>query len=67
MVLDDVGGSAIFDKLTNRLGSLFPRSETRERVAGYVKGLLSQCQRKTCWQLAEWLGEDSPHRYSVLT
>ncbi|WP_339057115.1 hypothetical protein [Candidatus Regiella endosymbiont of Tuberolachnus salignus] len=36
MLLDDFGGSTIFEKLTNRLGSLFRRSETRERAAGYV-------------------------------
>ncbi|WP_339057829.1 hypothetical protein [Candidatus Regiella endosymbiont of Tuberolachnus salignus] len=65
MLLDDFGGLAIFDKLTTRLGNLFHRCETRERAAGYVKALLSECQRKTSWQLAEWLGGCSPHGINI--
>lgn len=49
-----------FDDLAQRLGPLFPRSETRERAMGYIKGLLSRCERKNGWQLAEWLGDVSP-------
>jgi len=48
------------DDLTRRLGPLFPRSETRQRAIGYIKGLLSRCERKSGWQLAEWLGDPSP-------
>lgn len=49
-----------FDDLAQRLGPLFSRSETRERAIGYIKGLLSRCERKNGWQLAEWLGDVSP-------
>jgi len=40
---------------------LFARSELRARSLGYVQGLLSGCERKNGWQLAEWLGEATPY------
>jgi SRSO17 transposase len=36
------------------------RCEPRQRVLAYLKGLLSNCQRKNGWQLAELIGEMSP-------
>jgi SRSO17 transposase len=54
------------DDLTRRLGPLFPRSETRQRATGYIKGLLSRCERKSGWQLAEWLGDVSPDEVQYL-
>lgn len=38
----------------------FIRSEPRHRVLAYLKGLLSNCQRKNGWQLAELMGEMTP-------
>ena len=56
----DFPASETFDALAARLGKLFPRSETRLRAMGYLKGLLSPCARKNSWQLAEWLGDPTP-------
>lgn len=52
--------SALLDDLAARLGPLFPRSETRDRAVRYIKGLLSQCERKNGWHLAEWGGDATP-------
>ena len=49
-----------------RLGDLFPRSEVRERSLSYVEGLLSHCERKNSWQVAEWAGEASPYGMQYL-
>src|SRR5436309_2267425 len=43
-----------------RLGRRFGRSEPRRRAVGYIRGLLSDTQRKNGWQLAEHLGEATP-------
>jgi SRSO17 transposase len=43
------------------IAGLFARSETRARSLAYLQGLLSNCERKNGWQLAEWMGEASPH------
>ena len=43
-----------------RLGSLFKRSEPRQRSLAYLQGLLSGVQRKNGWQLVEWMGEAIP-------
>ena len=43
------------------IAGLFARSEARERSLAYLQGLLSGCERKNSWQLAEWMGETSPY------
>jgi SRSO17 transposase len=43
------------------IAGLFARSETRARSLAYLQGLLSSCERKNGWQLAEWMGEESPY------
>ena len=43
-----------------RIGPRFARSEPRQRVLGYVRGLLSSTERKNGWQLAEHLGDPTP-------
>jgi SRSO17 transposase len=43
------------------IADLFVRSETRARSLSYLQGLLSGCERKNSWQLAEWMGEASPY------
>src|SRR5437764_8368519 len=43
-----------------RLGPHFARSEPRQRAIGYVRGLLSDTERKNGWQLAEHLGDPTP-------
>jgi SRSO17 transposase len=46
--------------LSARLGRYFARSEPRQRAVGYVRGLLSNTERKNGWQLAEHLGDPTP-------
>src|SRR5262245_23402321 len=43
-----------------RIGRHFARSEPRRRAIGYLRGLLSDTERKNGWQLAEHLGEATP-------
>ena len=43
-----------------RIADVFPRSEVRERSMAYLQGLLSGCERKNSWQVAEWVGDSSP-------
>ena len=43
------------------VAGMFARSEARERSYAYLQGLLSHCERKNGWQLAEWMGESSPY------
>jgi SRSO17 transposase len=43
-----------------RIGGRFARREPRRRAVGYIRGLLSDAQRKNGWQLAEHLGESTP-------
>jgi SRSO17 transposase len=44
-----------------RIANLFVRSEPRVRSLAYLQGLLSGCERKNGWQLAEWMGEAAPY------
>src|ERR1035438_9998005 len=50
----------------DRIAGLFARSEARERSLSYLQGLLSGCERKNGWQLAEWMGEAAPYRVQHL-
>ena len=50
----------------DRIAGLFARSEARERSLAYLQGLLSHCERKNGWQLAEWMGEAAPYRVQHL-
>ncbi len=49
-----------------RIADLFARSEVRERSLAYLEGLLSGCERKNSWQVAEWVGEVSPYGMQYL-
>jgi SRSO17 transposase len=44
-----------------RIGAHFRRAEARSRAGRFVRGLLAPVERKNGWQLAEELGERSPH------
>lgn len=48
------------EAVAERIGPRFARSEPRERAIGYLRGLLSDTERKNGWQLAEHLGEAMP-------
>ena len=47
------------EAVAERIGPHFARSEPR-RAVGYIRGLLSDAERKNGWQLAEHLGEATP-------
>ncbi|WP_387492852.1 transposase [Photorhabdus sp. RM96S] len=44
----------------SRLASLFRTVASQQHCLDYLRGLLSDVERKNGWQLAEWLGERSP-------
>jgi SRSO17 transposase len=48
------------------IADLFVRSESRALSLAYLQGLLSGCERKNGWQLAEWMGEAAPYRVQHL-
>lgn len=50
-----------FDAFMSEYDDLFLRSETREKAILYVRGLLTDVQRKNSWQLAEAVGLPDPH------
>jgi SRSO17 transposase len=39
----------------------FARAEPRDRVMSYMRGLMSEVERKNGWQLAEWAGDAAPY------
>jgi SRSO17 transposase len=65
-VVDDLsvsevkGWAAGLEEIHARIAPRFARSEPRERVAEYVRGLLAPVERKNSWTLAERAGEASP-------
>jgi hypothetical protein len=46
--------------LHKRIGGRFGRVEPRRRALAYLRGLLSQVERKNSWWLAEQAGEQTP-------
>src|ERR687897_2994486 len=44
-----------------RLSDHFARSEVRQRAQDYLRGLLSEAERKNSWQLAEVAGNSTPY------
>lgn len=53
--------AARFDELADRLAPRFGRKDLRRRAEGYLKGLLGRVERKNSWQLAEAVGDATPH------
>src|SRR5487761_1808781 len=49
-----------------RMGDLFARTEVRGRSLAYLEGLLSGCERKNGWQVAECVGDASPYGMQYL-
>src|SRR5215208_652067 len=52
--------SKALEELHGRIAHRFARSEARERVRRYLRGLLGRAERKNGWQLAEAIGETDP-------
>lgn len=49
------------DSLCSRLTGCFVRKDLGRRAERYVHGLLGRLERKNMWQLAEYLGDATPH------
>jgi SRSO17 transposase len=60
-VADVRGWSQELEVVGQRLGPFFPRPEPRRRARDYLRGLLSDAERKNGWQLAEQAGDPSPY------
>src|SRR5438477_8577498 len=54
------------DAFHARFADLFARSESREQARHYLRGLLTEAERKNSWQMAEALGEPIPDRMQRL-
>lgn len=55
------GWTGDFDLLWERAGCCFFRHDLRTRAERYVRGLLGRMERKNGWQMAEYLGDATPH------
>lgn len=53
-------------QVERRIGSLFARSDARERAMAYLAGLLSPAERKNSWQLAEICDDPNPYGFQHL-
>jgi SRSO17 transposase len=60
------GWSASFEAFVGRFAARFPRVESRRQMRSYVRGLLSEAERKNGWTLAEVAGEVGPERMQRL-
>ncbi|WP_152990781.1 IS701 family transposase, partial [Sphaerimonospora mesophila] len=49
-----------FTELTSAIAGTFGRVETRKAATGYLRGLLSEIPRKTCWDLGKHAGYETP-------
>ncbi len=48
------------EALHRHIGRHFHRAEPRRRVLAYLQAVLSPCDRKNDWQLAELIGDRTP-------
>jgi len=55
------GWETHFERLVAEIGGCFKRCDLRRRASSYVRGLLGPVQRKNGWQLAEHVGDATPH------
>jgi SRSO17 transposase len=60
------GGQAYLADMARRLAPYFARSQSRDRVLAYLRGLLSEVERKNSWQVAEVCGESTPYGFQYL-
>jgi SRSO17 transposase len=57
---------ASFEAFVGRFAARFPRVESRRQMRSYVRGLLSETERKNGWTLAEATGDVGPERMQRL-
>jgi SRSO17 transposase len=55
-----------FDAFHARFADLFERSESREQARKYLRGLLTEAERKNSWHVAEAVGDRIPDRMQRL-
>src|SRR5258707_14551808 len=55
-----------FEAVHARFADLFERRESREQAKKYLRGLLTEAERKNSWQMAEAVGERLPDRMQRL-
>src|SRR5947209_8060395 len=55
-----------FEAFHARFADLFERSESREQALKYLRGLLTEAERKNSWQVAEAVGDRIPDRMQRL-
>src|ERR1700680_2330037 len=55
-----------FEAFHARFADLFERSESREQAKKYLRGLLTEAERKNSWQVAEAVGDRIPDRMQRL-
>ena len=48
------------ERVCEQMAPRFGRVEVRRRAPLYVRGLIAQVDRKNGWQLADYLGDDTP-------
>ena len=60
------GGQAYMADMARRLAPYFARSQSRDRVLAYLRGLLSEAERKNSWQVAEVCGEATSYGFQYL-
>jgi SRSO17 transposase len=60
------GGRAYVADIARRLAPSFARSESRHRVMGSLRGLLSEAERKHSWPVAEACGEPTPYGFQYV-
>lgn len=60
------GGQAYLADIAQRLARYFVRSESRQRVMAYVRGLLREAERKNSWHVAEACGAPTPYGFQYL-
>lgn len=58
--------SAGLAAFVGRFAGLFPRVESRRQMRSYVRGLLSEVERRNGWTLAEAAGDVGPERMQRL-
>lgn len=51
-----------FEDFCEEFAGCFKRVETRQCAAQYMRGLLTEVERKNCWQLAEKMGQADPQK-----
>src|SRR2546428_4493463 len=60
------GGRAYMADVARRLAPYFARSQSRDRVLAYLRGVLSEAERKNSWHVAEVCGDRTPDGFQYL-